>query len=434
MHILRSWAAAFCAAVGPFVRVPRGDGPTAVAPAPDPLLERLLDLELEVETASLRVVTARAGASGTPLAPTPPGGSLVGASLPEFWAEEDRERQAQALSRLVSALAYARISGSASVPGVEMNFVGVAGDTRVAEVIVAAGRGPGMLRLGIRDVTETRLHAREIEERAAAMEFTNQYITELNQELERSGRELEEARGRLTELNESKSRFLAMAAHELRTPMTAAKTAVSMLQAGMLGPVAEQQAEVLGIIHQNVDRLVRLVNDLLDLARIEAGKVELRRADFDPAAALRQCADLLAAEAASRDIAIRVEAAGAPAAWSADPDRFQQVVLNLLGNALKFTPEGGHVALSVEETPEGLHVAVRDSGAGISAEELPHLFRPFERLDNEATRKARGTGLGLSISRELVELHGGRIWPESAPGEGTTIRFLLPATRARHAA
>ena len=110
------------------------------------------------------------------------------------------------------------------------------------------------------------------------------------------------------------------------------------------------------------------------------------------------------------------------------------MVLNLLGNALKFTPAGGRVTLSAEETPEGLHVAVRDSGAGIAEEELPHLFRPFERLDNEVTRKARGTGLGLSISRELVELHGGRIWPESTPGEGTTIRFVLPASRAQHAA
>ena len=297
MNILRSWADALCAAVRPFAPVLRGDGRAAGVPEPDPLLARLLDLELEVEPASLRVVAARLGAPGAPMALPIRGGSFVGAALPELWAEEDRERQVRVFSDVASALAYARVSGSASVPAVEMNFLGAGGEARVAEVFVAAGRTPGTLRLGIRDVTEARLHAREIEERAAAMEFTNQYITELNQELERSGRDLEEARGRLSELNESKSRFLAMAAHELRTPMTAAKTAVSMLQAGMLGPVAEQQAEVLGIIHQNVDRLVRLVNDLLDLARIEAGKVELRRADFDPAAALRQCADLLAAEA-----------------------------------------------------------------------------------------------------------------------------------------
>jgi signal transduction histidine kinase len=269
----------------------------------------------------------------------------------------------------------------------------------------------------------------EVEERAAAMELGSDYVVELNLELEKSGLELAEAKERLSQLNDSKSRYLAVAAHELRTPMTAAKTAVSVLQAGMLGPLTGEQSEVLGIIHQNVDRLVRLVNDLLDAARIEAGKVELRPAEFEPAVALRECAELLKAEAAGRRIDIRVETEPGLGAWTADPDRFRQVVLNLAGNALKFTPEGGQVTLGAAACPEGLHVRVRDSGPGIPAEDLPLLFRPFERLDNEATRKAVGTGLGLSISRDLVQLHGGRIWPESEPGQGTTIHFVLPPPR-----
>src|SRR5262249_34468764 len=155
----------------------------------------------------------------------------------------------------------------------------------------------------------------------------------------------------LSKLNDSKSRFLAVAAHELRTPMTAAKTAVSLLQAGMMGSVSEQQKEVLGIIHQNVDRLVRLVNDLLDLARIEAGKVELHPQEFDMSALLQQCADLMRAEAGRRKIAIQVEAP--PTSWHGDPDRLQQVLLNLLGNAVKFTPEGAHVTLAACMVDEG---------------------------------------------------------------------------------
>jgi signal transduction histidine kinase len=270
----------------------------------------------------------------------------------------------------------------------------------------------------------------ELQERSAAMEFSNEYVIELNRELEKSGQELAEAKERLSELNESKSHFLAMAAHELRTPMTAAKTAVSVLQAGMLGPLTEQQSEVLGIIHQNVDRLVRLVNDLLDLARIEAGKVELLCAEFQPGAALRECAELLKADAAERGIDITLELDRAPDTWVADRDRFQQVVLNLTGNALKFTPAGSHITLAARTCPEGLHVEVRDTGPGIPAEDLPTLFRPFERLNNAVTRKAAGTGLGLSISRELVELHRGRIWPESCVGQGTTIHFVLPPASA----
>ena len=294
----------------------------------------------------------------------------------------------------------------------------------MAEAHTEQGYDSGVRRVGLVDVTERFARERENEERAMAMEFANQYITELNRELETSGKELEEARQRLFELNESKSRFLAIAAHELRTPMTAAKTAVSLLQAGMMGPVGEQQLEVLDIIHQNVDRLVRLVNDLLDLARIEAGKVDLECRDFDVSGILRHAAELMAAEAARRSIRIRVQ--GGPVNWNADSDRVLQVVLNVLGNAVKFTPEGGHVVLEATEIDEGLQVEIRDSGQGISPEELPLLFKPFERLSNEATRKANGTGLGLSISRELVELHGGRIWPESVVGQGTSVFFVLP--------
>lgn len=305
-----------------------------------------------------------------------------------------------------------------------LRFQDSSGEVRVAEAHAAPGYETGVRRVGLVDVTERFLRERENEERAMAVEFANQYITELNRELESSGKELESARQRLFELNESKSRFVAMAAHELRTPMTAAKTAVSVLQAGMLGPVSEQQAEVLGIIHQNVDRLVRLVNDLLDLARIEAGKVELECREFDVTGVLRHAAELMHAEASRRSIGITVEAS--PLFWSADSDRVLQVVLNILGNAVKFTPEGGSVTLDAVEIDAGLRVEVRDSGQGIAPDELPLLFKPFERLSNEATRKANGTGLGLSISRELVELHGGRIWPESVVGQGTSIFFILP--------
>ena len=374
---------------------------------------RLLDLELEFEVTGLRITSAssrEASALGFTVS------ELPGRSILEILPGGESDAGLGPLAR----------QEFLSSPGAfQLELRGPDGQPRMAEAVVAPGREAGTRRVGLRDITERHSQLMENEERSLAMEFANQYITELNRELESSGKELEAARARLVELNESKSRFLAVAAHELRTPMTAAKTAVSLLQAGMMGPVSGQQGEVLGIIHQNVDRLVRLVNDLLDLARIEAGKVELRCQDFDVAAVLRQAAELMNSEAARRNIEIRVEASGI--SWFADADRIQQVVINLLGNAVKFTPEGGRVVLDARETDEGLRVEVRDSGEGITPEELPLLFKPFERLQNEATRKAKGTGLGLSISRELVELHGGRIWPESVVGKGTTVFFTIPA-------
>ncbi len=373
---------------------------------------RLVDLELDFDPVTLRILHA-ASRESRPFALET--SALPGSSVASLLPEGEADPQ---LPRLV------RQEFLSPAGAFTLRIQDPSGEVRVAEVHTEQGYDSGVRRVGLVDVTERFARERENEERAMAVEFANQYITELNRELETSGKELEEARQRLFELNESKSRFLAIAAHELRTPMTAAKTAVSLLQAGMMGPVGEQQLEVLDIIHQNVDRLVRLVNDLLDLARIEAGKVDLECRDFDVSGILRHAAELMAAEAARRSIRIRVE--GGPVNWNADSDRVLQVVLNVLGNAVKFTPEGGHVVLEAAEIDEGLQVEIRDSGQGISPEELPLLFKPFERLSNEATRKANGTGLGLSISRELVELHGGRIWPESVVGQGTSVFFVLP--------
>ena len=373
-------------------------------------LERTLGLQIEYDPVTLRVVSARGGEGLFGISSH----DLMGRDLSDFWPEDFRDKQRARL----------RGTGETAPAGCfDIQILEPHGDVHIAEAFLAPAGGATRW-IALRDVTLERAREREIEERSLAMEFTNQYITDLNRDLESSGRELEAAKERLSELNESKSRFLAMAAHELRTPMTAAKTAVSVLQAGMLGPVSEKQGEVLAMIHQNVDRLVRLVNELLDLARIEAGKVELRFQEFEVNALLTQVAGLMRAEAEHAGIRIEVEAA--PLAWVADPDRVQQIVLNLLGNAVKFTPAGGVTTLAARPVPEGLLLEIRDSGDGISPEDLPLLFRPFERLDNESTRKAVGTGLGLSISRELVELHGGRIWPESQVGQGTSIFFTLP--------
>ena len=382
-------------------------------------LTYLLDLELSFDPEDLRIQGAHArdpGALGLDVE------SLVGRGVEELWPQDCREMQRDRVLRGSSEDQHGFF---------DLRFEDSAGELYETQALVARG-DDGAMRLGVRDLTREREREREIEERATAMEFTNQFITDLNRELERSGQQLEAARERLAALNDSKSRFLAVAAHELRTPMTAAKTAVSLLQTGSMGPITEQQGEVLAIIHQNVDRLVRLVNDLLDLARIEAGKVELAVQDFGGRQILSQTAELMQAEAARRGISISVECPETQV--SADRDRIQQVLLNLLGNAIKFTPEGRRVILAGRPDDHGMTFEVRDSGEGIPEEQLPLLFQPFERLDTEATRKAKGTGLGLSISKELVDLHGGRIWAESRLGSGTSIFFFLPIRKTAQAA
>jgi signal transduction histidine kinase/CHASE3 domain sensor protein len=228
------------------------------------------------------------------------------------------------------------------------------------------------------------------------------------------------------EVERMKSEFVAMVSHELRSPLTSIKGYVDLVLEGEGGPVTDEQREFLGVAIENADRLLALINDLLDIATIEAGHLEVRIEPFDIAAVITQVTRVLDPQRLARRQTLTVTIdEGLPAA-SGDPQRTAQVLTNLVSNAIKYTPPGGHIEVSARACGDVIEVAVRDDGPGFSEDEAAHAFDRFYRAQNRSTREAGGTGLGLAISRSLVELQHGTIRLESAPGQGSTFTVTLP--------
>jgi PAS domain S-box-containing protein len=233
---------------------------------------------------------------------------------------------------------------------------------------------------------------------------------------------------RLKELDRMKSDFVSNVSHELRTPLTAIKGSVDNLLDGILGPVTEKQARYLSRINSNAERLARLIGDLLDLSRIEAGKIELRPGRVAVRSLIREVADSLRSIAADKLIGIETDGAGDQLEAWADRDKVMQILTNLIGNAVKFTPPHGRVAVCVEtHGSEWVKVAVVDNGPGIPPEEAGKIFEKFYQAQQPNKLNVKGTGLGLAISKSLVELHGGNIWYESGANGGSVFSFTLPA-------
>ncbi len=223
-----------------------------------------------------------------------------------------------------------------------------------------------------------------------------------------------------------KSEFIATASHELRTPLTSIRGYVDLLLLGTFGELAPAQADFLKIVKSNVGRLVDLIDDLLDVSKAEAGEVRLRRTETDVAEVVYEVAETLYAQFAERGISLAVEIQPELPAISADRQRLRQIILNLLGNACKYTSEGGNVDVQLWGEEDVLRLDIRDNGVGIAEEAHPFIFTPFFRADNPLRDAVGGTGLGLSITRTLVELHGGRIWFASEEGEGSVFSVQLP--------
>ncbi|MGH2366620.1 MAG: ATP-binding protein [Chloroflexota bacterium] len=230
-------------------------------------------------------------------------------------------------------------------------------------------------------------------------------------------------------IDRMKSEFVSLVSHELRTPLTSIVGYVDLLLEPDAEPLSEEQREFLEVARNNAARLTGLIEDLLDLSRIEAGRIELRLTDLDVAEEATQIAASLHRQIAAKGQTLTVNLPERPPRVKADRARLQQVLVNLLSNAHKYTPDGGAICLDVAATLEGqaVRIAVRDTGIGMSEADLAHLFERFYRARNDATLRERGTGLGLSITKSLVELMGGRMGVQSAPGKGSTFSFTLPA-------
>jgi signal transduction histidine kinase len=243
-------------------------------------------------------------------------------------------------------------------------------------------------------------------------------VNRMNDELDRLYREVETA-------SQHKSDFLANMSHELRTPMNAIIGFSQVLREGMVGDVNAKQSEYLDDILSSGNHLLALINDVLDLSKVEAGQVELQVAPFSLQDALERGVSMVREQATTEGVQITLHGNGGLDAVSGDERRVQQVIFNLLSNAVKFTPEGGQVDVSAKRVDGEMRVSVADSGPGIAAEDLDRIFEEFQQTEAGA-RQREGTGLGLALSKRFVEMHGGRIWCESEVGKGSTFEFTLP--------
>ena len=231
---------------------------------------------------------------------------------------------------------------------------------------------------------------------------------------------------RETEVERLKSEFIATVSHELRTPMTSVKGALSLLLGGAAGAVPDEQKELLTIARNNAERLIRLINDILDLSAVESGRLRLRSMALDINNVVTTAIRSLDSVRAERQIDLQTHLTGDLPLVQADPDRIGQVVVNLLDNAYKFTGAGGRVTVRSERLGQEVRVRVSDTGPGIAEHELESIFERFQRASSGASYKAGGTGLGLAIARTIVQEHHGRIWAESTLGKGATFTFTLP--------
>lgn len=222
-----------------------------------------------------------------------------------------------------------------------------------------------------------------------------------------------------------KDEFTSVVSHELRTPLTSIRGSLGLLAGGALGPLPEKAQRMADIAVHNSDRLVRLINDILDVERMESGKVTMERRSCDLADLVAQAAEVMQGMAAEAEVELCFDPAHATL-W-ADPDRIVQTLTNLLSNAVKFSEPGGRVRLWTEHRDAEVMVRVRDEGRGIPQDRLEKVFERFEQIDASDAREKGGSGLGLAICRSIVEAHGGRIWAQSALGEGSTLCFTLPA-------
>ena len=237
-------------------------------------------------------------------------------------------------------------------------------------------------------------------------------------EIERKSRELESA-------SQHKSDFLANMSHELRTPLNAIIGFSEVLKESMFGELNEKQDEYVRDIHSSGHHLLSLINDILDLSKVEAGRMELAISEFDIPSAIENAVLLVRERANRHQLALDVQVDQRLNSFTGDERKFKQILLNLLSNAIKFTPEGGRVSVRAQPTDVGVQVAVQDTGIGIAPQHQAAVFEAFRQVASEHNARREGTGLGLALVKQFVEIHGGSVWVESVPAQGSTFTFTL---------
>jgi len=247
-----------------------------------------------------------------------------------------------------------------------------------------------------------------------------------NRQLHAAMRAVEEARDAAELANRAKSDFLAVMSHELRTPLNAIGGYAELMQLGIYGAVTDEQTRALARITRSQQHLLGLINDVLSFAKLNAAKVHFDITDVCVRDAVTHVEPMIAPQVAAKSLRYSSALDDTSILVRADREKLQQIVLNLLANAVKFTPEGGAVEITCTPEEESVHVAVRDTGVGIPPDRLAHVFEPFVQVDRALNRPHDGVGLGLAISHELALGMGGTLLVESVPGEGSTFTLVLP--------
>jgi PAS domain S-box-containing protein len=295
----------------------------------------------------------------------------------------------------------------------------------VGVAVIGAGADARMIAV-VHDVSERRLLEQELQLHLAAQNERERRLEDANRELALRAERIEGMNARLEELQAKKDDFVSTVSHELRTPLTSIRSFSEILLD--YGDADEAvRREFLGIIHKESKRLTRLVDDVLDLAKIEADEARLEISEFDAKDVVDDAVKSMAGTAKARGAVVRVVADGGPMPLRADRDKIQQLVMNLLGNALKFGTKGGEVVVSASGASGAgrVEIAVSDDGPGLAPNELERVFEKFRR-SRDSQNGTAGTGLGLAISREIVKMHGGRIWAENRNEGGGCFRVELP--------
>ena len=284
-----------------------------------------------------------------------------------------------------------------------------------------------LVSIGIARMVIQKTHQVEQELRQSK-ELLEQRVQERTQELERQAEKLKHIRDEAIQANQHKSEFLANMSHELRTPLNAIIGFSDVLKEKMFGDLNEKQDEYVRDIHSSGRHLLSLISDILDLSKIEAGRMELNLASFDLSSALENSFSLIKERTARHGIEFQPHIDEQLREFTGDERKFKQIMLNLLSNAIKFTPEGGKISVWALQGKDQIEVMVKDTGVGIAADDQARIFDEFQQVGTESASKQEGTGLGLALTRTFVEMHGGTISVESEAGKGSTFTVTLPVT------
>ncbi|MCK4245105.1 MAG: hypothetical protein KAX20_05715 [Candidatus Omnitrophica bacterium] len=273
--------------------------------------------------------------------------------------------------------------------------------------------------------TSLNLTAERIQKDARELQSNTQALQEARYQLNKSNQDLKRVNQELERLSKAKTLFISKASHELRNPLSVIKESISQILEGVKGKVNKEQEEFLGMAYRNTNRLTLLINNLLDLSQIEAGRIEYRRTLVDISEVVKEVLDATRMQADKKRIKIINNLpANLPSLWL-DKSRITQVCTNLLDNAIKFSKEGGRVIVEAREEEKDVEISIRDFGAGIKPQNIDLIFDRFRRIDS-GYLPTQGLGLGLPICKEIVENHQGRIGVESKLGEGSKFIFTLP--------